>query len=98
MIFFCYGFSDWKENYNNNPNLFLRTSCNNQNVNNNNYHHHHQQPKLENFLGRHSFGDHDHHQQTYGGNSASGDYMFPNFSLQLPAEGQPEATGAVGGG
>lgn len=66
-------------------------------MNNNNHHNQQQQPKLENFLGRHSFGDHDH---TYGGNSASADYMFPNCSLQLPAESQtqPEAAGAIGGG
>ncbi|RDX91985.1 AP2-like ethylene-responsive transcription factor BBM2, partial [Mucuna pruriens] len=60
---------DWKENYNS-QNLLLGTSCSNQNMN-----HNQQQPKLENFLGGHSFGDHEH--QTYGGNSASTDYMFP---------------------
>jgi len=68
LFLFC--FSDWKENYNS-QNLLLGTSCSNQNMNNNQ---HQQQPKLENFLGGHSFGEHD---QTYGGNSASTDYMFP---------------------
>ncbi|KAG5008183.1 hypothetical protein JHK85_026725 [Glycine max] len=60
---------DWKENYNS-QNLLLGTSCNKQNMNQNQQ----QQPKLENFLGGHSFGE---HEQTYGGNSASTDYMFP---------------------
>nr|XP_007139701.1 hypothetical protein PHAVU_008G052000g [Phaseolus vulgaris]ESW11695.1 hypothetical protein PHAVU_008G052000g [Phaseolus vulgaris] len=62
---------DWKENYSS-QNLLLGTSCSNQNMNNNQ--HQQQQPKLENFLGGHSFGEHD---QTYGGNSSSTDYMFP---------------------
>ncbi|XP_061368553.1 AP2-like ethylene-responsive transcription factor BBM1 [Gastrolobium bilobum] len=80
---------DWKEDYNN-QNLLLGTSCNNQNVNN--HHQQQQQPKLENFLG-HSFGDYEH--PTYGANnSSSADFMFPNCSLQLPA--QP-ATAGVGG-
>ncbi|BAT83501.1 hypothetical protein VIGAN_04066000 [Vigna angularis var. angularis] len=64
---------DWKENYNS-QNLLLGTSCSDQNMNNN-QHQQQQQPKLENFLGGHSFGEHD---QTYGGNSASTDYMFPS--------------------
>ncbi|XP_020219921.1 AP2-like ethylene-responsive transcription factor BBM1 [Cajanus cajan] len=64
---------DWKENYNS-QNLLLGTSCNNQNMNHNQQQQQ-QQPKLENFLGGHSFGDHEH--QTYGGNSATTDYMFP---------------------
>ena len=45
-----------------------------------------QQPKLENFLGGHSFGE---HEQTYGGNSASTDYMFP---------AQPVSAGGGGSG
>ncbi|MED6169091.1 hypothetical protein PIB30_018226 [Stylosanthes scabra] len=48
---------NWKD-----QNLLLGTSCNNN--------HHHQQPKLENFLGGHSFTD--HHQD--------GDYIFQNCS------------------
>ncbi|KAK7295217.1 hypothetical protein RJT34_18122 [Clitoria ternatea] len=68
---------DWKDNYNS-QNLLLGTSCNDQNMN------HNQQPKLENFLGGNSFGDHEH--TPYGGNSSSSDYMFQNCSLQLPAE------------
>nr|KYP64195.1 AP2-like ethylene-responsive transcription factor BBM2 [Cajanus cajan] len=62
---------DWKENYNS-QNLLLGTSCNNQNMNHNQQQQQ-QQPKLENFLGGHSFGDHEH--QTYGGNSATTDYI-----------------------
>ncbi|KAL5834276.1 hypothetical protein ACOSQ4_013773 [Xanthoceras sorbifolium] len=53
-----------------------------------------QEPKLENFLGGHSFSDHDQ-QKLHGCNTmygtaaasaAAGDYMFPNCSLQLPSE------------
>ncbi|XLT06473.1 hypothetical protein HN51_045222 [Arachis hypogaea] len=47
-----------KENNYINQNLLLETSCNNNNNVDNNHHHHHQQPKLENFLGGHSFADH----------------------------------------
>ncbi|RYR22283.1 hypothetical protein Ahy_B03g067570 [Arachis hypogaea] len=65
-----------KENNYINQNLLLETSCNNNNNVDNNYHHHHQQPKLENFLGGHSFADHHH---DYGANS-SGDYLFQNCS------------------
>ncbi|KAK7340395.1 hypothetical protein VNO77_21097 [Canavalia gladiata] len=81
---------DWKENYTNSQNLLLGTSCNNQNMNHNQQQQ--QQPKLENFLGGNSFGDHEH--QTYGGNSVSRDYMFPNSSLQLPS--QPATAGGGG--
>ncbi|KAL4373217.1 hypothetical protein HN51_007153 [Arachis hypogaea] len=70
-----------------NQNLLLKTSCNNNNNVNNNHHHHHQQPKLENFLGGHSFADHHH---DYGANS-SGDYLFQNCS-------QPEVTAGGGEG
>lgn len=48
------------------------------------------QPKLENFLGRHSFTDHDAAAYT----NVSGNYMFQNCSLQLPSEG----SGGGGGG
>ncbi|XP_015963688.1 uncharacterized protein LOC107487546 [Arachis duranensis] len=77
----------WKENNYINQNLLLETSCNNINNIDNNYHHHHQQPKLENFLGGHSFADHHH---DYGANS-SGDYLFQNCS-------QPEVTAGGGEG
>jgi len=73
FLIFASPFSDWKENYNS-QNLLLGTSCSDQNMNNNQHHQQQQQPKLENFLGGHSFGEHD---QTYGGNSASTEYMFP---------------------
>ncbi|XP_026438333.1 AP2-like ethylene-responsive transcription factor BBM2 [Papaver somniferum] len=53
----------------------------------NNQHQHHlshqEEPKLEDFLGGHSFSDHD--QQKLHGYDHSGDYMFSNCSLQLPA-------------
>ncbi|TKY65328.1 AP2 ethylene-responsive transcription factor BBM2 [Spatholobus suberectus] len=80
---------DWKENYNS-QNLLLGTSCNNQNMNNSQQQQQ-QQPKLENFLGGHSFGD---HEQTYGGNSASTDYMFP---AQPVAAGGGSGSGGGGG-
>ena len=81
--------TDWNARGNHNSHsLLFGTSCNN----------YQQEPKLENFLGQHSFGDHDH--QTYGGNSASsGDFISPNCSLQLPASSQPqEKSAAYGGG
>ncbi|XP_023538590.1 AP2-like ethylene-responsive transcription factor BBM2 [Cucurbita pepo subsp. pepo] len=42
-----------------------------------------QPPKLENFLGHHSFTDHDH-AVVY--TNASGNYMFQNCSLELPSD------------
>ncbi|KAK7374400.1 hypothetical protein VNO80_07830 [Phaseolus coccineus] len=77
---------DWKENYNS-QNLLLGTSCSNQNMNNNQQ----QQPKLENFLGGHSFGEHD---QTYGGNSGSTDYMFP--SQPVATSGGSSTSNSIG--
>ncbi|KAE8713335.1 AP2-like ethylene-responsive transcription factor PLT2 [Hibiscus syriacus] len=55
------------------------SSCNNQN----------QEPKLENFLGNNSFSCHQ--QNNLHGCStlyttSTGDYMFPNCSLQLPSQ------------
>ncbi|RYQ94689.1 hypothetical protein Ahy_B08g089631 [Arachis hypogaea] len=76
-----------KENNYINQNLLLATSCNNNNNVDNNHDHHHQQPKLENFIGGHSFADHHH---DYGANS-SGDYLFQNCS-------QPEVTAGGGEG
>ncbi|KAE9589675.1 putative transcription factor AP2-EREBP family [Lupinus albus] len=74
-------------NNNNSKNLLLETSCNQQ-----------QHPKLENFLGQHSFGDNNH--PIYGGDTnnkaSSSDIMFPNCSLQLPLAGGGE--GGDGGG
>ncbi|OIW07192.1 hypothetical protein TanjilG_10165 [Lupinus angustifolius] len=72
-----FGTNSSEDNYcnNNSKNLLLETSCNQQ-----------QHPKLENFLGQHSFGD--NHHPTYGGGTnnkaSSSDLMFPNCSLQLP--------------
>lgn len=51
------------------------------------------QPKLENFLGHHSFTDHDHAAAAVYTN-ASANYMFQNCSLELPSE----AGGGGGGG
>ncbi|CAK9326036.1 unnamed protein product [Citrullus colocynthis] len=51
------------------------------------------QPKLENFLGHHSFTDHDHAAAVY--TNASANYMFQNCSLELPSEA---GCGGDGGG
>ncbi|XP_050940509.1 AP2-like ethylene-responsive transcription factor AIL1 [Cucumis melo] len=52
------------------------------------------QPKLENFLGHHSFTDHDHDHATAAVYSnASANYIFQNSSLDLPSE----AAGCGGG-
>ncbi|OIW21774.1 hypothetical protein TanjilG_10673 [Lupinus angustifolius] len=74
---------DWKENYCN-QNLLLGTSGSNQNLDTNLQH-----PKLENFLGGH----------TFEGNSATGDYLFSSCSLQLPPQpAEASAAGSGGGG
>ncbi|XP_022973905.1 AP2-like ethylene-responsive transcription factor BBM [Cucurbita maxima] len=44
----------------------------------------HHQPKLENFLGHHSFTDQDHAAAVY--TNASANYIFQNCSLELPSE------------
>ncbi|RYR05718.1 hypothetical protein Ahy_B06g085549 [Arachis hypogaea] len=85
---------DWKENNYINQNLQLETSCNNNNNVDNNHHHHHQQPKLENFLGGHSFADHHH---DYGANS-SGDYLFQNCSQSEVTAGGGEGSAGGSGG
>ncbi|XP_077210539.1 AP2-like ethylene-responsive transcription factor BBM2 [Tasmannia lanceolata] len=58
------------------------------------------EPKLEDFLGGHSFSDHDQKLSPCNGIPAgydnSGDYMFSNCSLQLPAS-MPENTTNGGG-
>ncbi|KAL2330149.1 hypothetical protein Fmac_017730 [Flemingia macrophylla] len=82
---------DWKENYNS-QNLLLEASCNNQNMNHNQQQHQQQQPKLENFLGGHSFGDQEH--QTYGGSSASTDYMFPAQPVTACGGGSNNGSGS----
>lgn len=68
--------------------MLMGTSCTNQNFENQH------QPKLENFLGRHSFADHDHHTAY---NNNTGDYMFPSCSLQLPSEAAAVAETTNGG-
>ncbi|XP_057962325.1 AP2-like ethylene-responsive transcription factor BBM2 [Malania oleifera] len=78
-----------------NSELIMGSSCSSQTLQT-------QAPKLENFLGEHSFSDHDKLQ---GCNTIStADYLFPNCSLQLPSEAASEATkerassGGCGGG
>lgn len=70
--------------------LMGNSSCSSQNIENN-------QPKLENFLGGHSFSDHDQQKQLHGyESSTTGDYVFP---FQTPSEAAEEAaTTARGGG
>ncbi|XP_061342605.1 AP2-like ethylene-responsive transcription factor BBM [Gastrolobium bilobum] len=71
--------SNSEDNYNS-QNMLLGTSCSqsNQNLDKNQ-----QQPKLENFLGPHSFGD----------------FMFQNCSLKLPTQpSEKPPTAGVGGG
>ncbi|KAL4609838.1 hypothetical protein ACB092_08G009500 [Castanea dentata] len=58
--------------------MLMGSSCSSQSLENQDH-----QPKLENFLGRHSFG---HHDQSAAYNNITGDYMFNNCSLQLPSE------------
>lgn len=56
------------------------------------------EPKLENFLGRHSFADHDHHH-TYNTNGTA-EYMFPGScgSLNVPSEAANNGGASVGTG
>ncbi|KAJ6322537.1 hypothetical protein OIU77_012390 [Salix suchowensis] len=74
--------------------IFLGSSCNSQNIDQN------QEPKLENFLGGHSFGNHEHKLNVCSTMyDTSGDYMFQNCSLQLPSEdASNERTRSNGGG
>ncbi|KAI9157169.1 hypothetical protein LWI28_017860 [Acer negundo] len=76
-------------NYKTNTDFPMLMTCNNtQNLDQT------QEPKLENFLGGHSFSDHE--QKLHGCNtmygtataasSAAADYIFPNCSLQLPSD------------
>ncbi|PON59105.1 AP2/ERF transcription factor [Parasponia andersonii] len=60
---------------------------------------HQHEPKLENFLGRHSFADHDHHH-TYSTNGTA-DYMFPAINVPSEAAAAAEAAnnnGSASGG
>uniref|UniRef100_A0A6N2LS69 AP2/ERF domain-containing protein n=1 Tax=Salix viminalis TaxID=40686 RepID=A0A6N2LS69_SALVM len=74
--------------------IFLGSSCNSQNIDQN------QEPKLENFLGGHSFGNHEHKLNVCSTMyDTGGDYMFQNCSLQLPSEdASNERTSSNGGG
>ena len=100
---FIYFFADWNmkslgmnssANYKTTSDLsmLMGSSCSSQNLENQDH-----QPKLENFLGRHSFG---HHDQNAAYNNTTGDYMFNNCSLQLPSEatnGVSNSTAGDGG-
>ncbi|XP_040999389.1 AP2-like ethylene-responsive transcription factor BBM [Juglans microcarpa x Juglans regia] len=66
--------------------MLMGNPCSSQNLENQD------QPKLENFLGRHSFGHHE--SAAYNNN---GDYMFNNCSLQLPSEA-PNGVASSGAG
>ncbi|XWS58933.1 hypothetical protein CRYUN_Cryun08bG0076800 [Craigia yunnanensis] len=64
--------------------MLMGSSCNSQNLDQSN-----QEPKLENFLVNHSFSNHQQNK-LHGCNTmyttTTGEYMFPNCSLQLPSE------------
>ena len=82
-------------NYNTTPDvpIFMGSSCNSQNIDQN------QEPKLENFLGGHSFGNHEHKLNVCSTMyDSTGQYMFHNCSLQLPSEdASSERTSSNGG-
>lgn len=59
--------------------MLMGSSCNTQSLENQ------QQPKLENFLGRHSFAHHETAAAAAYNNTT--DYMFNNSSLHLPSDG-----------
>ncbi|EEF47356.1 Protein AINTEGUMENTA, putative [Ricinus communis] len=58
--------------------MLMGSSCNTQSIDQN------QEPKLENFLGVHSFSNHEHKLPACNTmyNTGTGDYMFQNCSLQ----------------
>nr|QNI23760.1 AP2/ERF transcription factor [Camptotheca acuminata] len=65
--------------------MLMGSSCSSQNLEN-------QEPKLENFLGGHSFADHSQHNKLATYDTTTGDpYMYPNCSLQLPSDGAETA-------
>lgn len=73
--------------------MLMGTSCSSQHLDQN------QEPKLENFLGGHSFANHEH--KLPGCNTmydTTGDYMFQNCSLQLPSEATTNERTSNGGG
>lgn len=67
--------------------MLMGNPCSSQNLENQN------QPKLENFLGRHSF---EHHENAAYNNN--GNYMFNNSSLQLPSEAAKGVASSGAGG
>ncbi|GAV77340.1 AP2 domain-containing protein [Cephalotus follicularis] len=73
--------------------MFMGASINSQNLNQN------QEPKLENFLGGHSFANQEPKLRgcntIYG--ATTGEYMFPNCSLQLPSNDTTNASTNNGG-
>ena len=75
--------------------MLMGSSCNNQNLDQSN-----QELKLENFLGNHSFSNHQQnklHGCNTMYNTTTGEYMFPNCSLQLPSEDTTKARTSNGG-
>ncbi|KAK6289525.1 hypothetical protein POUND7_001066 [Theobroma cacao] len=75
--------------------MLMGSSCNGQSLDQSN-----QEPKLENFLGNHSFSNHQQnklHGCNTMYNTTTGEYMFPNCSLQLPSEDTTNARTSNGG-
>ncbi|XVF41447.1 hypothetical protein PTKIN_Ptkin01aG0280700 [Pterospermum kingtungense] len=75
--------------------MLMGSSCNSQNLDQSN-----PEPKLENFLGNHSFSTHQQNK-LYGCNkmydTTTGEYISPNCSLQLPSEDETNARASNGG-
>ncbi|XP_043710486.1 AP2-like ethylene-responsive transcription factor BBM [Telopea speciosissima] len=83
---------DWNFKTSSELSMFMRGSTSNHKLDQ-------EEPKLEDFLGGHSFTDHE--QKLSGCNSitTNGDYMFSNCSLQLPSSVTPTPnSGGCGGG
>ncbi|KAJ8746844.1 hypothetical protein K2173_003850 [Erythroxylum novogranatense] len=73
--------------------MFMGGACNKQHIAQN------QQPKLENFLGGHSFTNHEPklHDCNTIYDTSEGDFMFQNCSLQLPSEASADDRTSNGG-
>ncbi|XP_050204847.1 AP2-like ethylene-responsive transcription factor BBM [Mercurialis annua] len=67
---------DWNMKTNPDLSMFMGSSCNTQNLGEN------QEPKLENFLGVHSFSNHEQKLPPMYNTSTGDQYMFQNCSLQ----------------
>ncbi|XP_022719842.1 AP2-like ethylene-responsive transcription factor BBM [Durio zibethinus] len=87
--------SDGNYKTNSELSMLMGGSCNSQNLDQSN-----QEPKLENFLGNHSFSNHQQnklHGCNTMYNTTTGEYIFPNCSLQLPSEDTSNARTNYGG-